>query len=563
MLTGSFFRYHQGEAVAPVLTIFIGGNHEASNHLQELAYGGWVAPNIYYLGYAGVVQVNEIRIAGISGIYRGYNYEKGHYEITPYDNDTMRSVYSIRKLEVFRLSQLTPSKIDIMLSHDWPSNIWEHGDNSKTGTKEGLLRFKPAFKQDMDSGRMGSKPCWELLNKLKPKKWYAAHMHCRFDAVVKHESGEETKFVALDKCLPRRQFFEFIDLGEEVERNEDGMAKIEFKYDPEWLAILSLTNHLLNCTPQRTMIPLEKHSQSNNSRWNFNPTEEEIQKVAEKFGNNLGIPNNFKQIVQGYDPQWDGKFSNLKQPNAVLNPQTQDFCDKLGIDDPLKIVAYLRRINIEGQNIVDPDAAFREVPQPGKTLLSLPKPVNSEEIDLDSLDDGEAEVNNTTNSFEPNKKSPKSPQTDSSHDSPSECKRSPNSFTSANNKKKSKSPKLQDKHSSTTPTSYTSKLGKSFENKKEKSPQPMENNNSEFKKEKSKSPPKTSQVKQSSPTIPTEVRKSPTTYASILSEDQQKVKRSPPSSPEDRISRIQPATNKRSLKKFKRRNQGIRDDDDE
>ena len=35
------------------MTIFVGGNHEASNYLQELPYGGWVAPNIYYLGYAG------------------------------------------------------------------------------------------------------------------------------------------------------------------------------------------------------------------------------------------------------------------------------------------------------------------------------------------------------------------------------------------------------------------------------------------------------------------------------------------------------------------------------
>jgi hypothetical protein len=32
----------------------VGGNHEASNYLQELPYGGWVAPNIYYLGYAGL-----------------------------------------------------------------------------------------------------------------------------------------------------------------------------------------------------------------------------------------------------------------------------------------------------------------------------------------------------------------------------------------------------------------------------------------------------------------------------------------------------------------------------
>ena len=43
-------RYYNGEKKAPILTIFIGGNHEASNYLQELTYGGWVAPNIYFLG---------------------------------------------------------------------------------------------------------------------------------------------------------------------------------------------------------------------------------------------------------------------------------------------------------------------------------------------------------------------------------------------------------------------------------------------------------------------------------------------------------------------------------
>lgn len=63
----SFFKYYNGEKTAPVLTIFVGGNHEASNYLQELPFGGWVAPKIYYLGYAGCVNVNGLRIAGISG----------------------------------------------------------------------------------------------------------------------------------------------------------------------------------------------------------------------------------------------------------------------------------------------------------------------------------------------------------------------------------------------------------------------------------------------------------------------------------------------------------------
>jgi len=37
----SFYKYYKGEKVAPVLTIVIGGNHEASNHMLELFHGGW------------------------------------------------------------------------------------------------------------------------------------------------------------------------------------------------------------------------------------------------------------------------------------------------------------------------------------------------------------------------------------------------------------------------------------------------------------------------------------------------------------------------------------------
>lgn len=92
--------------VAPILTIFIGGNHEASNHLQEISYGGWAAPNIYYMGLAGVVNVGGIRIGGISGIYKNNDYMRGRHERPPYTDQTKRSVYHVRQLEVFRLKQV-------------------------------------------------------------------------------------------------------------------------------------------------------------------------------------------------------------------------------------------------------------------------------------------------------------------------------------------------------------------------------------------------------------------------------------------------------------------------
>jgi len=72
-----FWKYYKGQKRAPVLTIFIGGNHEASNHMQELPYGGWVCENIYYLGYCGIVEFGGVRIGGISGIFKGHDYNKG------------------------------------------------------------------------------------------------------------------------------------------------------------------------------------------------------------------------------------------------------------------------------------------------------------------------------------------------------------------------------------------------------------------------------------------------------------------------------------------------------
>ena len=55
--------------MAPVLTVFIGGNHEASNYLQELPYGGWAAPNIYYMGEYGRHPIATIWVSteGVGG----------------------------------------------------------------------------------------------------------------------------------------------------------------------------------------------------------------------------------------------------------------------------------------------------------------------------------------------------------------------------------------------------------------------------------------------------------------------------------------------------------------
>ena len=53
----------------------------------------------------------------------------------------------------------------------------------------------------------------ELLQHLKPSYWFSAHLHVKFAAVYFHNECHDsnkkcTKFLALDKILPRRKFMQ-------------------------------------------------------------------------------------------------------------------------------------------------------------------------------------------------------------------------------------------------------------------------------------------------------------------------------------------------------------------
>eukprot|EP01117_Protostelium_nocturnum_P012902 TRINITY_DN4778_c0_g1_i4.p1 TRINITY_DN4778_c0_g1~~TRINITY_DN4778_c0_g1_i4.p1 ORF type:complete len:296 (+),score=77.02 TRINITY_DN4778_c0_g1_i4:59-889(+) len=171
-----FHKYYSGEKVAPFLTLFIGGNHEASNHLYELPYGGWVAPNIYYMGFSTVLNFGGIRIAGLTGIFKGFDFEKGHYEKPPFNESDIVSFYHVREMDVFKLQQLK-KPLDIFVSHDWPRGIIEYGNKNQ------LHRYKPFIVEDP---HIGNPTTLNLMKKLKPSYWFCAHMHAKFPAIVPH-----------------------------------------------------------------------------------------------------------------------------------------------------------------------------------------------------------------------------------------------------------------------------------------------------------------------------------------------------------------------------------------
>lgn len=60
----------------------------------------------------------------------------------PYNNNTIRSIYHIRKFNWQKLMQIE-EPVDIMISHDWPTGIPFYGNYNN------LIRRKEFFKQDV------------------------------------------------------------------------------------------------------------------------------------------------------------------------------------------------------------------------------------------------------------------------------------------------------------------------------------------------------------------------------------------------------------------------------
>ncbi|SCM13097.1 RNA lariat debranching enzyme, putative [Plasmodium chabaudi adami] len=320
-----FTKYFTGEKKAKILTIFIGGNHEAMNVLKQLYYGGWVAPNIYYLGYSNVLNINGIRIGSLSGIYKKYNFYKKYDECYPYNDISKVSAYHIRKYEIEKL-KILKNKLDIIVTHDWPNNIEKHGDLNE------LLKRKPFFKTEILSSTLGNPQTEILLNKLKPNFWFAAHLHVKYSSIYIHSDKiNYTKFLSLDKAEPHRHFIQILNFEkvenclrlktdhipkplesapqnvdtpsgevekEEAERGdaEKGEAEKEnyyLCYDMEWLAIIKANHHLISINSDKDY-NLEELAY---------PTNEDFEFVKEKLKKLKQISINGKQYypIHGYN----------------------------------------------------------------------------------------------------------------------------------------------------------------------------------------------------------------------------------------------------------------------
>ena len=178
-----------------------------------------------------------------------------HYERGPLLNpSTMRSIYHTREIDVYKMLLLRPpteiaekkdnfEPLDIMVSHDWPREV------PKMGPLSELLKAKPFFKDDIANNNLGSPPNQIVLDSIRPKRWFSAHLHVRYEASI-CESGETTAFLALDKPGPKRKYMEMLQIASESKKED-----LHLSYDPEWLAVIKATQSEMKFTRERQVMP--------------------------------------------------------------------------------------------------------------------------------------------------------------------------------------------------------------------------------------------------------------------------------------------------------------------
>lgn len=114
---------------------------------------------MYYIGRSGVIKIGHLTVGGISGIYYAPDFT------TPLPNPVyfprdLKTLFRTRLEDMEKLRNV--DGIDIMLSHDWPTGIWDYGDT------EALLKKKPFLRNSIESYQVGNPHSLELLASLKP-----------------------------------------------------------------------------------------------------------------------------------------------------------------------------------------------------------------------------------------------------------------------------------------------------------------------------------------------------------------------------------------------------------
>lgn len=116
--SGDFPMFSRGEAHFPWPLYFIGGNHEPYGFLQTLEAGGEAAPNCYFLGRAGLIEIAGLRVAGLSGIFQPQLFDVARPALDKFGTKSNKDWIGWNEGDIEKLLQM--GRADVFLLHEWP-----------------------------------------------------------------------------------------------------------------------------------------------------------------------------------------------------------------------------------------------------------------------------------------------------------------------------------------------------------------------------------------------------------------------------------------------------------
>jgi len=202
-MPAEFAEYADGTRRMKRPLYFIGGNNEDFEALHDTPEGLQLAPNVHYLGRAGVKELQGLRVGYLSGIHAPRFYEQPLKR--PRSLDTAKQAGYFRVPEVETV--LGVKDVDVLLVHEWPRGLPQRAQEQ--GVPPG--RTLPSY-------WIGNPITRRVVETVHPKWVLCGHSHRAFAVTMGGHGGRPvTRVACLDQAARPEEAVFWMELqGREV-----------------------------------------------------------------------------------------------------------------------------------------------------------------------------------------------------------------------------------------------------------------------------------------------------------------------------------------------------------
>jgi hypothetical protein len=205
---GDFPAYMSGEARLPWPLYFVGGSDEPYNYLDGIPDGGAIAPNCFYMGRVGCVELSGCCVIGLSGIYSEELFFTTRPTPPRETANTTREQSYFNEEDIARA--LDYSTADIVVVHEWPVGILNPGD----------VEAFEAQRRALGHERIGNEYARMLLDLLAPKLLLCGRMKKGYHTRIELPNGEFANVRALANLEQEHDGVAFFRIDDEREIEE-------------------------------------------------------------------------------------------------------------------------------------------------------------------------------------------------------------------------------------------------------------------------------------------------------------------------------------------------------